>query len=104
MPRLSVFLCLSKHVVLYFQRSVTGIISGVQQYQNALLHTMRDTIQRIFLRHPDNIERVQEELLGALDHFQDPFATMATVYRQDKTIRELFSPVEPEEIVMSQKA
>lgn len=50
------------------------------------------------------MERVQEEVLGILDNFQDPFATMATAYMQDKTIRELFSPVKPEEIVMSQKA
>lgn len=65
---------------------------------------MRDTIQRIFRRHPDNMEHVQEEVLGTLDSFQDPFATMATAYMQDKTIKELSSPVEPEEIVMSQKA
>lgn len=65
---------------------------------------MRDTIQRIFQRHLENMECVQEELLGTLDNFQDPFVTTVTAYMQDKTIRELFSPVEPKEIVMSQKA
>lgn len=50
------------------------------------------------------MEHVQEEVLATLDSFQDPFSTMATSYMQDKTIKKLFDPVEPEEVLISQTA
>lgn len=86
-----------------FQRSINSIVSGVQQYQSALLNTLRDTMKRIFERHSDSMEKLQEEALAALDNLQDPFSTMATRYKQDITLERLFSPVKPEEVVISQR-
>lgn len=60
-------------------------------------------MKRIFERHSDSVEQLQEEALATFDHFQDPFSIMATTYMQDSTIQELFNPVKPEEIVMSQR-
>lgn len=86
-----------------FQRNVNCIVSGVQQYQTSLLNTLRDRMKSIFERHSDSVEQLQEEALATFDHFQDPFSTMATTYLQDSTIQELFNPVKPEEIVISQR-
>ena len=100
---------LDKHHVSYtsfftvFQRSVNSIVSEVQQYQTTLLSTLRDTMKRIFERHSDSMEQLQEEVLATLDHFQDPFSLMATTYMQVSTIQRLFNPVKPEELVMSQR-
>lgn len=100
---------LDKHHVSYtsfltvFQRSVNSIVSEVQQYQTTVLSTLRDTMKRIFERHSDSVEQLQEEVLATLDNFQDPFSSMATTYMQDSTIQRLFNPVKPEEVVMSQR-
>ncbi len=88
---------------LMFQRSVSTIVSGVQQYQAALLNTLRDTMRRVFERHSDSMEQLQEEALATLDNFQDPFSIMATTYMQDSTTQKLFNLVKPEEIVISQR-
>ncbi|KAM7399882.1 hypothetical protein PAMP_019120 [Pampus punctatissimus] len=85
------------------QRSVNSIVSEVQQYQTVLLNTLRDTMKRIFERHSDSVEQLQEEVLATLDNFHDPFSLMATTYMQDSTIQKLFNPVKPEEVVMSQR-
>lgn len=58
-------------------------------------------MKKIFERHSDSMEQLQEEALATLDNLQDPFSTMATRYMQDITIQGLLSPVKPEEIVMS---
>lgn len=84
-----------------FQRSVNSIVSGVPQNQTALLNILRETTKRIFERHSDSMEQLQEEALATLDNFQDPFSMMATTYRQDNTIQMRFNPVKPDEIVMS---
>ena len=60
-------------------------------------------MKRIFERHSDSVEQLQEEVLATLDNFQDPFSFMATTYMQDSTIQRLFNPVKPEEVVMSQR-
>lgn len=60
-------------------------------------------MKRIFERHSDSMEQLQEEALATLDNFQDPFSIMATIYMQDSTIQKLFNPVKPEEIVISQR-
>ncbi|KAM7366747.1 hypothetical protein PAMP_014697 [Pampus punctatissimus] len=82
------------------QRSVNSIVSEVQQYQTVLLNTLRDTMKRIFERHSDSVEQLQEEVLATLDNFHDPFSLMATTYMQDSTIQKLFNPVKPEEDIM----
>lgn len=60
-------------------------------------------MKRIFERHSDSMEQLQQAALAELDNFQDPFSTMATTYIQDSTIQKLFNPVKPEEEVVSQK-
>jgi len=60
-------------------------------------------MKRIFERHSDSVEQLQEEALATFDTFQDPFSSMATTYMQDSTIQELFNPVKPEEVVISQR-
>ncbi|KAK0142031.1 PiggyBac transposable element-derived protein 4 [Merluccius polli] len=83
------------------QRTVNSVISGVQQYQSALIDTLRERIRRVFEENPDTTAQLQGEALATFDAFMDPFST--TAYGQNKTIRELFNPVNPEEVVVSQK-
>ncbi|CAM4572006.1 unnamed protein product [Leuciscus chuanchicus] len=82
------------------QRTVNSVISGVQQYQAALLDTLRERIRRVFEDNPETTAQLQDEALATFDTFMDPFST--TAYGQNKTIRELFNPVNPEEVVVSQ--
>lgn len=88
-------------ILIFSQRTVRSVISGVQQYQAVLLHTLRDRVQRVFEDRPETTAQLQNEALATFDTFMDPFST--TAYGQNKTIRELFNPVNPEEVVVSQK-
>ncbi|CAG6022021.1 unnamed protein product [Menidia menidia] len=81
--------------------TVNRVISGVQQYQTALVDMLRERIRRVFEENPDKNAQLQGEALATFDAFLDPFST--TAYGQNKTIRELFNPVNPEEVVVSQK-
>ena len=82
---------------IFSQRTVNSVISGVQQYQAALLDTLRERIRRVFEENPETTAQLQDEALATFDTFTDPFST--TAYGQNKTIRELFNPVNPEEVV-----
>lgn len=73
----------------------------MQQYQAALIDTLRERIRSVFEENPDTTAQLQGEALATFDAFMDPFST--TAYGQNKTIRELFNPVNPEEVVVSQK-
>lgn len=55
----------------------------------------------VFAEHPEMSPQLQDEALRTLDTFVDPFSTNA--YGQNKTIREVFNPVSPEEVVISRK-
>ncbi|KAM7369481.1 hypothetical protein PAMP_013748 [Pampus punctatissimus] len=57
-------------------------------------------MKRIFERHSDSVEQLQEEVLATLDNFHDPFSLMPTTYMQDSTIQKLFNTVKPEETVL----
>ncbi|XP_052000921.1 uncharacterized protein LOC127656578 [Xyrauchen texanus] len=83
------------------QRTVNNVISGVQQYQAVLLDTLREGMRRVFEEHPETTTQLQDEVLATFDKFIDPFST--TAYGQNRTIRELFNPVNPIEEVVSQK-
>ncbi|XP_062863880.1 uncharacterized protein LOC134325564 [Trichomycterus rosablanca] len=83
------------------QRTVNRVIGGVQQYQATLLDTLRIRMRSVFDRHPETTTQLQNEVLNTFDTFEDPFST--TAYGQNRTICELFSPVCPEEVVVSQK-
>lgn len=91
----------SRLILHFSQRTVNNIITGVQQYQAALLETLRDRLRGVFEEHPGTTTQLQNEALAMFDSFIDPFST--TAYGQNRTIRELFSPVNPEEVVVSQK-
>ncbi|KAL7377556.1 hypothetical protein ABVT39_001233 [Epinephelus coioides] len=83
------------------QRTVNSVISGVQQYQAVLLDTLRERMRRVFEEHPETPTQLQDAALATFDTFVDPFCT--TAYGQNRAIQELFNPVDPEEVVVSQK-
>lgn len=85
------------------QRNVNNIVSDVRQYQTAVLETLRDKVRSVFERHTENIQQLHDEALATFDNFPDPFSTLSTTYMQDRTIQQLFNPVQPEEVVVSQR-
>lgn len=80
-------------------------MAEVQQFQFALLENLRERVRNVFERrgHMDNIEQLRDETMATIFDFPDPFASLTTSYMQDQTIKELFHPVEPEEVIISQK-
>jgi len=86
-----------------FQRSVNSIVSGVQQYQAALLSTLGDKLKTILQRPSESMEQLQEEALATLDNIQYPFSIMVTSYLQDRTIQKLFNPVKTVEVLISKR-
>lgn len=54
----------------------------------------------MFEENPETTAQLEDEALATFDTFMDPFSTSA--YGQNKTIQELFNPVNPEEVVVSQ--
>lgn len=50
--------------------------------------------------HTGTSTQLQDTALATFDNFTDPFST--TAYGQDRAISELFSPVSPEEVIVSQ--
>ena len=80
-------------------------MSEVQQFQFDLVETLRERVKNVFDKHghSDNIEHLRNEALATFDDFPDPFSTLTTTFRQDQTIKELFTPVEPEGVVISQR-
>ncbi|XP_028297235.1 uncharacterized protein LOC114459069, partial [Gouania willdenowi] len=82
-------------------RTVNSIISEVQQYQAVLINALKERMRRVFEEHPERSPQLQDEALSVLDTFVDPFS--ANAYGQNKTYREIFDPVTPEEVVVSQK-
>ncbi|XP_039893844.1 uncharacterized protein LOC120737295 [Simochromis diagramma] len=86
------------------QRSVNNIVLGVQQYQTALLTSLRGKIKTILERQPDSNGPLQQEVLSTLDNFQDPFPICAASNLQDRVTQMHFNPVTPEEIIISNYA
>lgn len=86
------------------QRSVNDIVSGVQQYQASLVDVLKNQMKKVFEKHSGSMEQLQAEAMATFDNFTDPFLRVATTYMQNRTIQELFSQVEPEEIVISHTA
>lgn len=58
-------------------------------------------MQRVFEDHPEMTTQLQDEALSVFDTFTDAFPT--TAYEQNRIIQELFSPANPEEVVVSQQ-
>ncbi|KAL3967359.1 claudin [Sarotherodon galilaeus] len=86
------------------QRSVNNIVLGVQQYQTALLTSLRGKIKTILERQPESNGPLQQEVLSTLDNFQDPFPICAASNLQDRVTQMHFNPVTPEEIIISKYA
>lgn len=71
----------------------------------SLLENLREKVRNVFDRHEptDNIEHLRNEALATFDDFPDPFSTLTTTYMQDQTIKALFNPITPEEVIVSQR-
>ncbi|XP_059909523.1 uncharacterized protein LOC132459156 [Gadus macrocephalus] len=81
------------------QRTVNNIITGVQQYQATLLETLRNKMREVFEEHTGT-SQLQDAALATFDNFIDPFST--TTNGLERAVSEHFSPVSPEEVVVSQ--
>ncbi|XP_034095043.1 uncharacterized protein LOC117561623 [Gymnodraco acuticeps] len=86
------------------QGNVNNVVSDVQQYQASLLDNLRDKIKNAFDTHVGSEENLQTTVLAVFDDFKDPFSKVSSTHLQDRSIRHLFNPVEPEEVVISRTA
>nr|XP_046258520.1 uncharacterized protein LOC124066299 [Scatophagus argus] len=103
---------LSKHATAFLlqarethrltQRAVNQMVSGVQQYQAALLEHLKQQMSDMIERHSGNLDQLKSDAMGIFDQFVDPFSQIASTHLQDKTIKELLEPVEPEIVVTKQ--
>ncbi|KAL7392183.1 hypothetical protein ABVT39_020582 [Epinephelus coioides] len=103
---------LSKHATAFLlqarethrltQRAVNQMVSGVQQYQAALLEHLKQQMSDMIESHSGDLDQLKSDAMGVFDQFVDPFSQIASTHLQDKTIKELFKPVEPEIIVAKQ--
>ncbi|XP_035994917.1 uncharacterized protein LOC118563700 [Fundulus heteroclitus] len=78
------------------------MVSGVQQYQAAPLEHLKQQICSLIEGHSGGLDELKNGALGIFDQFVDPFSPIASTYMQDKTIKELLQPVEPEAVVAKQ--
>ncbi|XP_061734388.1 uncharacterized protein LOC133537390 [Nerophis ophidion] len=103
---------LSKHATAFLlqaretqrltQRAVNQMVSGVQQYQTALLEHLSHQMKSIFESHSGDLDQLKSHAMSVFDQFVDPFRQIATTHLQDKTIKELLHPVEPEIVTAKQ--
>lgn len=84
------------------QRAVNHIVSGIQQYQAVLLEHLKQQMSDMIERHSGDLDQLKSDAVGVFDQFVDPFTQIASTHLQDKTIKELLKPVEPEIIVTKQ--
>ena len=83
----------------FLQRAVNQMVSGVQQYQAALLEHLKHQMSNMIETHSGDLGQLKSDVMGVFDQFNDPFSQIATTHLQDKTIKELLQPVEPETII-----
>ncbi|KAL6457445.1 hypothetical protein MHYP_G00344080 [Metynnis hypsauchen] len=81
------------------QRAVNQMVSGVQQYQAALLEHLKHQMSNMIETHSGDLGQLKSDVMGVFDQFNDPFSQIATTHLQDKKIKELLQPVEPEMII-----
>ncbi|KAL3969284.1 keratinocyte differentiation factor 1 [Sarotherodon galilaeus] len=96
------FLLQAKETHGLTQRAVNHIVSGVQQYQAVLLEHLKQQMSDMIERHSGDLDQLKSDAIGVFDQFVDPFTQIASTHLQDKTIKELLKPVEPEIIVTKQ--
>lgn len=75
------------------------MVSRVQQYQAALLEHLKHQMSNMIETLSGDLGHLKSDVMGVFDQFTDPFSQIATTYLQDKTIKELLQPVEPEMII-----
>lgn len=75
------------------------MVNGVQQYQASLLEHLKHQLSNMIERHSGDLDQLKNDAMGIFDQFIDPFSQIATTHVQDRTIKELFQPVEPELII-----
>lgn len=78
------------------------MVSGVQQYQAALLDHLKQQMSNMIERHAGDLDQLKSDAMGIFDQFVDPFSQIASTHLQDKTIKKLLEPVEPEIVVAKQ--
>ena len=78
------------------------MVSGVQQYQAALLEHLKQQMSHMIDRHAGDLDQLKNDAMGIFDQFVDPFSQIASTHLQDKTIKKLLEPVEPEIVVAKQ--
>ncbi|KAL4009325.1 hypothetical protein ACER0C_003177 [Sarotherodon galilaeus] len=93
------FLLQAKETHRLTQRAVNHIVSGIQQYQAVLLEHLKQEMSDTIERHFGDLDQLKSDTMGVFDQFVDPFTQIASTHLQDKTIKELLKPVEPEIIV-----
>lgn len=86
------------------QKSVNTIVAGVQQYQSSLLDHLRTQMENVLKKHSGNSSSstLERDTLNIFDHFVDPFAEVATTFRQDSIIKKQFDSLEAVEIPVAQ--
>ncbi|CAG5851037.1 unnamed protein product [Menidia menidia] len=78
------------------KRGVNDVLAGMQQYQALLVTNLRSQLQTVFQQHQGS--ELEKEAMAVFDQIEDPFASVATTYRQDNVIKENFNFVESEEV------
>ncbi|CAI5686192.1 unnamed protein product [Oreochromis niloticus] len=96
------FLLQAKETHRLTWRAVNHIVSGVQQYQAVLLEHLKQQMSDMIERHSGDLGQLKSDAVGVFDQFVDPFTQIASTHLQDKTIKELLKPVEPEIVVTKQ--
>ena len=91
---LILFVCL----FVCLQRAINDVVNGVQQYQASLLDHLKHQMSSMMETHSGDLDQLKKDTLGIFDQFIDPFSRIATTHLQEKTIKELFKPVEPETV------
>ncbi len=57
---------------------------------------LRSKLQTVFQQHQGS--ELEKEAMAVFDRIEDPFASVATAYRQENVIKENFNFVESEEV------
>ncbi|KAF5889861.1 uncharacterized protein DAT39_020441, partial [Clarias magur] len=84
-------------------KNMNDIVSGVQQYQTSLLDNLRKQMEAVLKKHLGSTSSpLEKEAKNIFDNFIDPFASVATTFRQDSLINKQFSCLEAEEVSIGQ--
>uniref|UniRef100_A0AAV2LUR5 C2H2-type domain-containing protein n=1 Tax=Knipowitschia caucasica TaxID=637954 RepID=A0AAV2LUR5_KNICA len=84
------------------QRAVNQMVTATQQYQASLVEHLRLQVNRVFEQHSEDLGSLKTEAMAVFDQFADPFSEISTTHLQDKKIKELLQPVEPEAVMSKQ--